>query len=51
MAVGGLDPRDVVEDGTVPVYGDEGAAERAAAAGAGVPDDGGTRGGSPGIFG
>ena len=54
LAVGGLDPREVVEDGTVPVRGDEGAAERAAATGAGVPDDGGTSsdgylGGGPGI--
>ena len=44
LAVGGLEPQEVVEDGTVPVRGDEGAAERAAATGAGVPDDGGTRG-------
>ena len=44
LAVGGLDPSEVVEDGTVPVGGDESPAERAAAAGAGVPDDGGTRG-------
>jgi hypothetical protein len=48
LAVGGLDPSEVVEDGTVPVGGDEGAAERAAGAGAGVPDDGGTRGGPRG---
>jgi hypothetical protein len=48
LAVGGLDPSEVVEDGTVPVRGDEGAAERAAAVGAGVPDDGGTRGGPHG---
>lgn len=45
LAAGGLDPGEVVEDATVPVDGDEGPAERAAAAGAGVPDDGGTRGG------
>ncbi len=44
LAVGGLDPRDVVEDGTAPVRGDEGAAERAASVGAGVPDDGGAPG-------
>lgn len=44
MAAGGLDPQDVVEDGTVPVRGDEGAAGRAASAGAGVPDDGGAPG-------
>jgi hypothetical protein len=48
MAAGGLDPREVVEDGTVPVRGDESAGERAAAVGAGVPDDGGTRGGPRG---
>ena len=39
LAVGGLDPRDVVEDGTVPVHGFESAAERAAGTGAGVMDD------------
>ena len=44
LAVGGLDPREVVEDSTVPAGGDEGRAERAAGTGAGVPDDGGTRG-------
>jgi len=38
-----------VEDGTVPVGGDEGAAERAAAAGAGVPDDGGVPGARGGV--
>ena len=48
LAVGGLDPDEGVEDGNVPVGGDEGAAERAAATGAGVPDDGGTRGGPRG---
>jgi hypothetical protein len=44
LAVGGLDLSEVVEDGTVPVGGDESRAERAAAAGAGVPDDGGAPG-------
>ena len=39
LAVGGLDPRDVVEDATVPVRGDESGADRAAGAGAGVIDD------------
>ena len=50
LAVGGLDPRDVVEDGTVPVRDDEGGAARAAGTGAGVPDDlGGGRAGAGGI--
>lgn len=44
LAVGGLDPSEVVEDGTVPVGGDESGAERAAGTGAGVPDDGGAPG-------
>lgn len=47
-AGGGMEPQEVVEDATVPVRGDEGAAERAASVGAGVPDDGGTRGGQRG---
>jgi hypothetical protein len=52
LAVGGLDPREVVEDGTVPVHGFESAAERAAGTGAGVMDDRGgpdPRGGSGAI--
>ncbi|MBD0274446.1 MAG: DUF2171 domain-containing protein [Acetobacteraceae bacterium] len=48
LAAGGADPAEVVEDGTAPVGGDEGAAERAASVGAGVPDDGGARGGPRG---
>jgi len=44
LAVGGLEPWEVVEDATVPAGGDQGLAERAAGTGAGVPDDGGTRG-------
>lgn len=51
VAAGGLDPRDVVEDGTAPERGDEDAAELAASAGAGVPDDGGARGVPPGEIG
>jgi hypothetical protein len=45
LAVGGLDSGDVVEDATVPVRGgDASRAERAAAAGAGLPDEGGAPG-------
>jgi hypothetical protein len=51
LAVGGLDPREVVEDGTVPVRGDEGAAERGAGAGAGVEDDRGGPGAGGGFSG
>ena len=40
LAVGGLEPEEVVEDATVPVGDDETGASRAATAGAGVPDDG-----------
>jgi hypothetical protein len=43
LAIGGLDPWEVVEDSTVPVGGGEGSG-RTAGTGAGVPDDGGTCG-------
>ncbi len=51
LAVGGLDPREVVEDSTVPVRGDEGAAEHGAGAGAGVEDDRGGPGAGGGFSG
>ena len=51
LAAGGLDPDEVVEDGTVPVRGDEGAAEFGAGAGAGVEDDRGGPGAGGGFSG